>query len=377
MPNPTTADDIISQGANFVTEAAGAPVIVKGIYQRYDQMQQITFKDGAGSLEWDKRQTDLELLGRRYLKLKELRNDYDFVISHYNDHTVGTGVVFRFGSEVLKGVPLSAAAYLSTVESDSTNDGTLGTSAQVTVVALRSELQNVETKLIEIVRAADNCKSGRPYIVPEPYVATIALPEIEGKNMELEIVKKKLVPIGTITMWSGPANAIPEGWHLCDGTSGTPDLRDRFIRGASADHDPRPLTSGEADQHTHFSHVSGTLTTSANGEHSHSLPLLQHANATTVQSGSGFLNLSVMTNTDGRHQHTVAVDFGRIESEPATANKPRWFALCFIMFVGAATRANVLIANSVEPATVQSGPQPSPPRGLGSGPVVAPRSDAS
>ncbi|HQZ60518.1 MAG TPA: hypothetical protein PLQ39_12655, partial [Acinetobacter sp.] len=28
---------------------------------------------------------------------------------------------------------------------------------------------------------------------------------------------------------------IPSGWNLCDGTNGTPDLRDKFIVGASQD----------------------------------------------------------------------------------------------------------------------------------------------
>lgn len=38
-------------------------------------------------------------------------------------------------------------------------------------------------------------------------------------------------PIGAIVMWSGEAATIPEGWALCDGTNGTPDLRGRFLYG--------------------------------------------------------------------------------------------------------------------------------------------------
>ena len=40
---------------------------------------------------------------------------------------------------------------------------------------------------------------------------------------------------GMIMMWSGTIATIPSGWLLCDGTSGTPDLRNRFIIGANAD----------------------------------------------------------------------------------------------------------------------------------------------
>ena len=40
------------------------------------------------------------------------------------------------------------------------------------------------------------------------------------------------VPTGAILMWSGSIGSIPSGYVICDGTNGTPDLRDRFIVGA-------------------------------------------------------------------------------------------------------------------------------------------------
>jgi hypothetical protein len=42
------------------------------------------------------------------------------------------------------------------------------------------------------------------------------------------------VPTGGIIMWSGASSAIPSGWYLCDGTNNTPDLRGRFVLGASS-----------------------------------------------------------------------------------------------------------------------------------------------
>ena len=38
---------------------------------------------------------------------------------------------------------------------------------------------------------------------------------------------------GMIIAWSGNIHQIPKGWALCDGTNQTPDLRNRFILGAS------------------------------------------------------------------------------------------------------------------------------------------------
>lgn len=40
------------------------------------------------------------------------------------------------------------------------------------------------------------------------------------------------LPRGTILLWSGSIVSIPGGFALCDGTLGTPDLRNRFVVGA-------------------------------------------------------------------------------------------------------------------------------------------------
>jgi len=42
-------------------------------------------------------------------------------------------------------------------------------------------------------------------------------------------------PSGGIIMWSGTIATIPSGWLLCNGSSGTPDLRNRFVIGAFQD----------------------------------------------------------------------------------------------------------------------------------------------
>lgn len=56
-------------------------------------------------------------------------------------------------------------------------------------------------------------------------------------------------PIGSITLWSGSVASIPANWQLCDGTNGTPDLRDRFIQGAGGALNPGGI-GGEAE-HDH------------------------------------------------------------------------------------------------------------------------------
>jgi microcystin-dependent protein len=42
-----------------------------------------------------------------------------------------------------------------------------------------------------------------------------------------------MIPNRIPHLWWGTVEEIPEGWLLCDGTNGTPDLRNRFVIGAS------------------------------------------------------------------------------------------------------------------------------------------------
>jgi len=42
------------------------------------------------------------------------------------------------------------------------------------------------------------------------------------------------MPVGTILPYIGSQADIPRGWHLCDGTDGTPNLLDnRFLEGSA------------------------------------------------------------------------------------------------------------------------------------------------
>ena len=54
------------------------------------------------------------------------------------------------------------------------------------------------------------------------------------------------IPLGAIIMWSGSIASIPNGWRLCDGNNGTPDLRDRFVLGAGGSY-AVDVTGGRAD----------------------------------------------------------------------------------------------------------------------------------
>jgi len=59
--------------------------------------------------------------------------------------------------------------------------------------------------------------------------------------------------------WSGPISEIPNGWQLCDGSDGAPDLRGRFIVGAGGLYGVG--AQGGADSHRHT--LSGTTGSTA------------------------------------------------------------------------------------------------------------------
>lgn len=106
---------------------------------------------------------------------------------------------------------------------------------------------------------------------------------------------------GLIAIWSGAIADIPAGWQICDGTNGTPDLRDRFVVGAGAQFDPGD--TGGATTHVHDFVGNG---------HDHVIP-----------AGS---NIAAGANFDDK-----------TESDPAggttdtASSMPAYFALAFIM----------------------------------------------
>lgn len=56
-----------------------------------------------------------------------------------------------------------------------------------------------------------------------------------GTGGELPPDVSGMVPVGGIVMYSGAFADIPDNWHLCDGTDGTPDLTDRFVFGTNTE----------------------------------------------------------------------------------------------------------------------------------------------
>lgn len=72
------------------------------------------------------------------------------------------------------------------------------------------------------------------------------------RSLSCLVFSQYMFPIGTIIPYAGDLSKIPLGWHLCDGTNGTPDLSDRFLEGTKAN--PKTFKdAGLPDIRGHFS----------------------------------------------------------------------------------------------------------------------------
>lgn len=67
---------------------------------------------------------------------------------------------------------------------------------------------------------------------------SVASPQVYGGSLFLDIngvrtnLLDVLMPVGSVIMFNG-ASAVPPNWAICDGTNGTPNLKNRFIRGVT------------------------------------------------------------------------------------------------------------------------------------------------
>lgn len=151
-----------------------------------------------------------------------------------------------------------------------------------------------------------------------------ALPE-QDKNSGMYIVKEDGdesgggggsgssggVPSGFIGMWSG--TEVPDGWFLCDGQNGTPDLRDRFVLGAGTKY-TAGSTGGEEEV---------TLTVGQIPSHYHTF----NSKAGTTAGYYGYLQF-------GNDAGTVEISSGPILASGGNqphSNMPPYYVLAFIM----------------------------------------------
>lgn len=163
------------------------------------------------------------------------------------------------------------------------------------------------------------------------------------------------IAAGIIAMWSGAVGAVPTGWALCDGTNGTPNLKNRFIVGAGDAYavgatggaDSVTLSESQIPGHTHVI----SATTASGGSHSHSVSdpghshsVIQPVAGSTAASAGGFYGQGGSANTGtaytgislstaAAHTHAVSASAATTGGGGSHENRPPYYALAYIMKV--------------------------------------------
>jgi hypothetical protein len=134
---------------------------------------------------------------------------------------------------------------------------------------------------------------------------------------------------GMIILWSGSIASIPSGFALCDGASGTPDLRDRFIVGAGSTY-AVDATGGSADA-TLPTHTHTATSVVTDPSHQHSVPSGGGGASNYALGGpAGSFSASQTTGLQSTGI-TVATTNANAGTSGTNANLPPYYALAYIM----------------------------------------------
>ena len=123
------------------------------------------------------------------------------------------------------------------------------------------------------------------------------------------------IPVGGILIWHD-TTSIPDGWALCDGQNGTPDLRARFVVGAGGSYGVGAKGGSEEV----------TLTTDHLPSHSHTYTVFGGQKILAWKDVNDLYDRSGHYSKHANSPTTTSAGGGKAHS-----NMPPYYALCYIM----------------------------------------------
>jgi len=189
---------------------------------------------------------------------------------------------------------------------------------------------------------------------------TDALSANQGRILSESItqVSATNVPVNGIIMYSGALSSIPNNWALCDGSNGTPNLVDKFVRGTASqayigntggtDSATMPSHAHKGPAHSHNAAHTHSAGTGNDGGHQHSMTTkLDGAKGTdniTVNNEPGATWVDNLITYEGIHSHSVTVNEANFNTSTSGTqwtssaggsgdNKPAYYTLAYIIRV--------------------------------------------
>lgn len=146
------------------------------------------------------------------------------------------------------------------------------------------------------------------------------------------------VPIGGIILWSGSVASIPSGWALCNGSNGTPDLRNRFVVGAGSTYSPGntggldKVTLSLAEMPSHFHQIGVMVAKWGDNADRRNFPDFNSTSYPDGDYGSDIARWRTRYQGGSTNYTSAGPSNGRTQgTTTAHENRPPYYALAYIM----------------------------------------------
>jgi hypothetical protein len=217
-------------------------------------------------------------------------------VAALND-TVTTAIALRanIANPTFTGVPVAPTA----------SSGTANTQ-----IATTAFVQTEVSSAVGAINLTPYAEKASPTFTGVPLAPTAAA-SVNNTQLATTAFVHSVIPAGIIMLWSGSSASIPTGWTLCNGSNGTPDLRNNFVVGAGTTYAVGG-TGGSKDlvvpSHTHTATGTSTFTGAALATHTHTFAgseLATHTHAFTGVALATHSHAFTGSPLSTTHTHTV------------------------------------------------------------------------